>query len=101
MLTQLSRYARIKKMDVRKLRIEQVNRFFMRGSFLAGTACGGGLDMETRIHVESDEAPQVIQDLIRTGERTCFTFQSLVNALPAHTRVTLNGSELPMEEDAG
>ena len=41
MLTQLSRYGKIAKLDIKNVRLEQVTRFFMRGSALAGTMRGG------------------------------------------------------------
>lgn len=76
------------------MRLEQTTRFFMEGSALAGTMRGGGLGLETRIHVESEEPPERIRELVRMGERTCFTLQSLIEPVPTETSVRLNGETL-------
>ena len=83
-------------MNVASLRLEQVTRFFMRGSALAGTMQGGALGLETYIEVESDEPPERIRQLIRMGEQTCFTLQSLIQPVPTETHVTLNGQEFSL-----
>lgn len=84
-------------MRITSLRLEQVMRFFMQGSALAGTMRGGALGLETHLEVESDEPPDRIRQLVRMGEQTCFTLQSLLQPVPVHTRVTLNGQALPLE----
>ncbi len=81
-------------MNIKNIRLEQVMRFFMRGSALAGTMRGGALGLETHIEVESDEPPERVRQLVKMGEQTCFTLQSLVNPVPVKTYVKLNGQEL-------
>jgi hypothetical protein len=83
-------------MNVASLRLEQVTRFFMRGSALAGTMQGGALGLETHIEVESNEPPERIRQLIRMGEQTCFTLQSLIQPVPTETHVRLNGQEFAL-----
>lgn len=97
MLTQLSRFGKIAKLDVKSIRLKQVTRFFMKGSALAGTLRGGSLGLETCIAVESSEPPDKVRHLIKMGEQTCFTLQSLVNTVPVTTSVTLNGEPLALE----
>jgi hypothetical protein len=94
MLTQLSRYGAIAKLRLKSMTLTQTTRFFMKGSALAGTLCGGGLGVETQIAIESDEPPERIRELIRIGEQSCFTLQSLIHPVPTSTRVTLNGQPL-------
>jgi hypothetical protein len=94
MLTQLSRYEKIAKLNVKRIRLEQVTRFFMRGSALAGTMHGGSLGLETQLAIESDEPADRIRQLVKMGEQTCFTLQSLIQPVPTSMRVTLNGHEL-------
>jgi hypothetical protein len=69
----------------------------MKGSALKRTMTGGCLGLETRIHVESDEPPERIRDLIRMGEQTCFTLGALTEVVPTQTSATLNGEELELE----
>lgn len=75
-----------------------MTRFFIKGSALKRTMTGGCLGLETHIHVESDESPERIRDLIHMGEQTCFTLGALTEVVPTATRVTLNGE--PLELDA-
>jgi hypothetical protein len=98
MLTQLSRFGTITKLNVKSIRLKQITRFFMKGSALQGTLRGGALGLETHIEVESGEPPEKIRHLIKMGEQTCFTLQSLINPVPVMTSVTLNGEPLPIQE---
>jgi hypothetical protein len=77
------------------VQVEQVMRFYMRGSARDRSLRGGALGLETHVHVQSDEPPERIRDLVRMGEQTCFTLGALSEPLPTETRVTLNGSDLP------
>src|SRR5918996_272177 len=97
MLTQLSRFGKITKLDVKSIRLRQTTRFFMKGSALQGSLRGGALGLETHIEVESDEPPEKIRHLVKMGEQTCFTLQSLLNPVPVNTSVTLNGEALALD----
>ena len=96
MLTQLSRFGTIAKLHVTGIRLKQITRFFMKGSALQGTLQGGALGLETQIAVESCESPDKIRHLIRMGEQTCFTLQSLLHPVPVKTSATLNGEPLDL-----
>ncbi len=96
MLTQLSRYGTIAKLRIKSLTLTQTTRFFMKGSAMAGTLRGGALGIETNIAIESDEPPERIRELVRIGEQSCFTLQSLLHPVPASTWVTLNGQPLDL-----
>lgn len=87
-------------MNIKSIRLEQVMRFSMKGSFLKGTAKGDSLGLETHVHVESDEPVERVRELIRIGEQTCFSLQTVVNSVPAETHVTLNGEALPTEDQS-
>lgn len=91
MLTQLSRFGKIAQLSIQAMRIRQVTRFFMRGSALQGTLRGGPIGLDTHIEFDSDEPPEKIRHLVKMGEQTCFTLQSLINPVPIRTSVTLNG----------
>lgn len=81
-------------MDIKGTRLEQRMRFFQKGSMKDGTAESGALGLETYVHVDSDEPAERIRELIRMGERTCYTEQSLMNPVPVQTYVRLNGDDL-------
>jgi hypothetical protein len=97
MLTQLSRFGKITKLNGTSIRLKQTTRFFMKGSALAGTLRGGALGLESEIEVESDEPEEKIRHLIKMGEQTCFTLQSLINPVPVKTTATLNGVALNLD----
>ena len=94
MLTQLSRFGTITKMNIKAIRLKQITRFFMKGSALQGTLRGGSLGLETHIEIKADEPPEKIRHLVQMGEQTCFTLQSLIHPVPVKTAVTLNGEPL-------
>lgn len=73
-------------------------RFSVQGSWLANTRHGACLGLETHLHVVSDESADEIRKYVRAGERACFTIQSLLNEVPVHTDVTLNGAPLAVDE---
>lgn len=97
MLTQLSRFGKITKLNVQTIRLKQITRFFVKGSALQGTLRGGALGLETQIEIDSDEPPEKIRHLIRMSEQTCFTLQSLITPVPVQTSATLNGEPLALE----
>jgi hypothetical protein len=82
---------------VKSIRLKQVTRFFMKGSALAGTLRGGALGLETELDIESDEPVEKIRHLIKMGEQTCFTLQSLINPVPVKTAAKLNGVPLNLD----
>jgi hypothetical protein len=96
MLTQLSRFGKITKLDLKSIRLKQTTRFFMKGSAPQGTLRSGALGLETELHVESSEPAEKIRHLIRMGEQTCFTLQSLIHPVPVKTSATLNGEPLAL-----
>jgi hypothetical protein len=82
---------------VKDLRLEQVTRFFMKGSVRDGSLNGGAKALKTHVHIESDEPPERIRELVQMTEQTCFTLGAWTEAVPASTTVTLNGATLEME----
>jgi len=98
-LTQLSLYGKAAKLKIEDVRLEQVVRFSQKGSMKDGTAESGCLALETHLDVDSDEPPERIRELVRMGERTCFTVQALMNPIPVRTHVKLKGEDLRLDED--
>jgi hypothetical protein len=68
--------------------------FYTKGSIREGTVENGCLGLEMHIDVSSDEPPERIRELIRMGERMCYTIQSLSDEMVFRTRARLNGEEL-------
>lgn len=84
------------KLKIKNIRVEQTTRFFREGSALAGTLRAGCLGLETLVEIESEEPEERIRQLMRMGERSCFTLGSLTGIVPVETRLKLNGRPLSL-----
>jgi len=82
-MTQLGRYAHIKKFPLRAYRLLQVNRLAPQPS------------ISTHVFLESNTDDAAAVDLVRTGERTCFLHAALRSNLEPAVRAELNGAPLP------
>lgn len=98
LLTQLSRFAKIARLSVDDIRLQQRARYFIEGSARKGTLHSRALGVETEVHVESNEPRERIQELIRMGEQTCFCHASVREPVPSEIRATLNGDALEVPE---
>lgn len=82
------------KVEIAKARAHITGRFITEGSVLAGTIHARCLGVEARLEVESPEEPARVAALVRTAERGCYVLQSLLEPVPVHRAVTLNGEPL-------
>ena len=73
-------------------------RFWQEGSVKDGSVESGCLGLETYVYIDSDEPPERIRELIRMGERMCYTVQSLMSPVPVRTYTKLNGEDLQLDE---
>jgi hypothetical protein len=84
--------ARTLKMEPRNVRIKVGARFFREGSVIAGTARSFCDSIATELHLESDELPERISQLIRMAEASCYTMAALRNVVPVELCATVNGA---------
>jgi organic hydroperoxide reductase OsmC/OhrA len=82
------------KLELKQVHVEQVMRFFRKGSILGGTIQSGSLGIEVRVDVESDEPRDKIARLVRVAQESCFTHGAIANPVPVQTDVWLNGQPL-------
>ena len=94
LLTQLSRYATIKKLSIRSMKLSQETRFAMEGSVVKGTLAGRGVEVVTHLDIESDEPEETIRKMIEVGQNSCFIHQSIRNPVPSTIEATVNGTSL-------
>ena len=94
MLTQVARYAKMTKLKVASMRLEQSMRFSMSGSMVAGTMQCGVVGLSQRLIIESDEPEDQVRKMVRMGKQTCYIHSALANPIPTTTEVELNGSAL-------
>ncbi|MFG0266148.1 MAG: OsmC-related (seleno)protein [Rhodopirellula sp. JB055] len=94
LLTQLSRYASIKKLDITSMKLSQETRFAMEGSVIQGTLTGQGVEVVTHLDIESNESEETIRKMIEVGENSCFIHQSIKHPVPSTIQTKFNGQDL-------
>lgn len=82
------------KVELKQVRVDQVIRFFRKGSILGGTIQSGSLGIEVLVDVESDEPKDRIAHLVRVAQESCFTHGAITNPVPVEMDVRLNGQPL-------
>tara|TARA_R110002049_G_scaffold27321_4_gene94475 strand:- start:15001 stop:15564 length:564 start_codon:yes stop_codon:yes gene_type:complete len=94
LLTQLSRYATVRKLNIHSMKLSQETRFAMEGSVVKGTLTGRGVEVVTHLDIESDEPEETIRQMIEVGKNSCFIHQSIMNPVPSIIEATFNGTQL-------
>ena len=82
------------KVELKHVHVDQVMRFFRKGSILGGTIQSGSLGIEVQVDVESDEPSDKIARLVRVAQESCFTHGAIANPVPVEMDVRLNGQPL-------
>jgi hypothetical protein len=80
-----------------KARVYVTARFKVEGSVLAQTVRASLDDVQTRLEVESKEAPDRVAGVVRNAENGCFVRQALLNPVPVSSSVSLNGAGLDLQ----
>ena len=84
------------KIELKRVHVDQVIRFFRKGSILGGTIQSGSLGIEVEVDVESDESEDKIAHLVHVARESCFTHGALANSVPVETILRLNGQPLEL-----
>jgi uncharacterized OsmC-like protein len=84
------------KVELKQVHVDQVIRFFRKGSILGGTIQSGSLGIEVQVDVESDESKDKIARLVHVARESCFTHGALASPVPVQTRLRLNGQALEL-----
>jgi len=84
------------KVELKQVHVDQVVRFFRKGSILGGTIQSGSLGIEVQVDVKSDEPKDKIARLVRVAQESCFTHGAIANPVPVETNVRLNGQPLEL-----
>lgn len=79
------------KVELKRVEVDQMMRFFRKGSILGGTIQSGSLGIEVRVDVESDEPREKVARLVRAAQESCFTHGAIANPVPVEMNVRLNG----------
>jgi hypothetical protein len=103
-MTQLGRYAHIRKKHLAAYSLTQKNGFVFsapadvteREAPANETGFVTAHPFDTHVFIESEETDQVAGDFMRTGARTCFLHAAMRDQLPSDIRLRLNGSDFPL-----
>lgn len=98
LLTHLKGYADSQKLKVSSIKVEQIMKFESRipgmTAEMGGQMEGYSNGIETFVLIETDENEITISKMSDVAERACMAAQTVVNAVPASTRLVINGREL-------
>jgi len=86
-MTQLGRYAHIKKYDLASYQIIQDN-WYSEGE---GDSIGSSSIFDTHVYLEAGESDAEAQKTVTMGEQTCFLHAAMRDVFPTQLSATLNG----------
>lgn len=83
------------KVSVTRMTMHVKASFRVTGSVLNDTVEGQMLGAETRLELDSPDAPERVAKVVRNAERGCFVMQALIRPVPVTGETLLNGRTLP------
>ncbi len=98
MLTQLARYGRMLKVDVKRASCSVKAHWTSQGSVFAGTISSTCHWVETLVEIESDDEPARVAALVRNAEGGCYAQSALQQPVPVRGTVKLNGLAFDYED---
>jgi uncharacterized OsmC-like protein len=96
LLTHVSGFLRLKELDIKSIKIEIKGKYSstMDRAAEGGRAQGACEGFETHVIIDSPEPASRIQDFVAACEEACIAMQTVARAVPASTRIVLNGKRL-------
>jgi hypothetical protein len=85
------------KVKIDKARMHVTAHVRQEGSVLGQTIRGSWPGIETRLEVESPEAPERLAGVLRNAENGCFVMQALLSPVPVQRTVFVNGAAFDPE----
>ena len=83
------------KVQINHVRMHVTTHFRVAGSVLRDTIEGEAVGVDTRLEIDSPEAPDKVARVIRNAERGCFVMQALLKPVPITSQTFLNAEPLP------
>ena len=96
-MTQIGRYAQIIKRELDSYGIVQHNVFRFTGSTTSETLSAIAEPVDTHVFIEGKQPDETAEDLVSTGERTCFLHAAMRGQYPSVLTANLNGEALPLD----
>ncbi len=85
------------KVTVTGLRMRVRARYRVAGSVLNDSVLAEMVGAETRLEIDSPDAPAQVAKVVRNAERGCFVMQALLKPVPVTGETILNGQSLTAE----
>jgi uncharacterized OsmC-like protein len=79
------------KVKVDKMKIYITARFHAEGSVLRETIRSGGIGVDLRSEIISNDPPERVAALVRNAEAGCYIMQTIINPTPVTREFKLNG----------
>lgn len=98
MLTQLVRYGRMLKVELKSARCRVRAHWSSEGSVFRGSITSTCHSIETLVELESEAPPERVAALVRNAEGGCYARSSLKTPVAVTATVTLNGEPLDYED---
>ena len=95
-MTQLGRYAHIKKKILTSYSLIQQSDFVLGGTTGPDYRPATAEPFDTHVFMESDEADEVAADFVRTGERTCFLHAAMRGRHASEIQLRHNDAEVEL-----
>lgn len=92
LMTQISRYAHMRKLDLTDVRMTTVVHYRNQGSVLRGDVLGLVESIESTVEIDSNESDETVQQLLEDAERGCYVHNALVNPIQVKNRLLHNPS---------
>ena len=99
MMSHVNWFASVDDLVFDDVRVEVTARFYMAGSAHEGTAESGPLEFDSRVEVDSRDAPEAVALALHNAERTCFTHRALLESVAINPAYALNGEPLARRGD--
>lgn len=91
LLTQVARYAKMKKLVITRAEAHIEIDLYIRGSVLRGDIDAGSTALRSHLILDSPESPQDLAEVIRLAKRGCFAEQLVARAVPVESTFEVNG----------
>ncbi len=92
LMTQISRYAHMRKLDIQDVRMTTVVHYRNEGSVLRGDVQGIVDSIESTVEIDSNESDETIETLVRDAERGCYVHYALTNPMTVKNAILHNAS---------